>query len=221
MWSQQGEDKLSLDRPISFSTRLEHPASWTKMLLPFQLCQPVKPRLFLSSNGLIHQPKSLLSTWVTRVTPCDRGRGFTYLNVYGPYGLVRPCTVRPLWTSPITPMLNTPSSALTPLCFTSLYSTLQHSQVQKEEGSIGLFGTKETLSFASQAERSSQPNKAPYKKGDRRGLKCEHCKRDGHTKERCWILNPSLKPAKFKWAVSMEVQEISSDLLVVSKPPNP
>jgi len=72
------------------------------------------------------------------------------------------------------------------------------SQVQKEEGSIGLFGTKETLSFASQAERSSQPNKAPYKKGDRRGLKCEHCKRDGHTKERCWILNPSLKPAKFK-----------------------
>ena len=127
MWSQQGEDKLSLDRPISFPTCLEHLASWTKMFLPFQLCQPVKPRLFLSSNGLIHQPKSLLSTWVTRVTPCDRGRGFTHLNVYGPYGLVRPCTVRPLWTSPITPMLNTPSSALTPLCFTSLYSTLQHS----------------------------------------------------------------------------------------------
>ncbi|WZY77865.1 hypothetical protein YC2023_094293 [Brassica napus] len=24
-------------------------------------------------------------------------------------------------------------------------------------------------------------------------LESEHCKRDGHTKERCWILNPSIK----------------------------
>jgi len=71
-------------------------------------------------------------------------------------------------------------------------------QVQKEEGSHGLFGAKEPLTFASHAEGSSQSMKPVYKKGDRRGLKCEHCKRDGHTKERCWILNPSLKPAKFK-----------------------
>lgn len=71
-------------------------------------------------------------------------------------------------------------------------------QVQKEEGSHGLFEAKETLTFASHAEGGSQPNKAGYKKADRRGVKCEHCKRDGHTKERCWVLNPSLKPAKFK-----------------------
>lgn len=72
------------------------------------------------------------------------------------------------------------------------------SQVQKEEGSIGLFGAKETLSLASHAEGVSQATKPGRKKADRRGLKCEHCKRDGHTKERCWVLNPSLKPAKFK-----------------------
>ena len=99
MWSQQGEDKPSLDRPISFPTCLEYLASWTKMLLPFQLCQPVKPRLFLSSNGLIHQPKPLLSTWVTRVTLCDRGRGFTCPNMYGRtalYGLVRSGQCEPL-----------------------------------------------------------------------------------------------------------------------------
>ena len=71
-------------------------------------------------------------------------------------------------------------------------------QVQKEEGSHGLFGAKEPLTFASHAEGSSQSMKPVYKKGDRRGLKCEHCKRDGHIKEKCWILNPSLKPAKFK-----------------------
>ncbi|KAL0744686.1 hypothetical protein Bca101_100787 [Brassica carinata] len=75
------------------------------------------------------------------------------------------------------------------------------SQVQKEEGSIGLFGTKETLSFASQAERSSQPNKAPYKAGYNKYEKfngnCDHCKRYGHKKIQCWILHPHLKPAKF------------------------
>lgn len=71
-------------------------------------------------------------------------------------------------------------------------------QLQKEEGSIALFESKETISFASQAEGKSQSTKPVYKKSDRRGLKCEHCKRDGHTKERCWVLNPGLKPAKFK-----------------------
>ncbi|XP_048629951.1 uncharacterized protein LOC125602285, partial [Brassica napus] len=43
-------------------------------------------------------------------------------------------------------------------------------QVQKEEGSHGLFGAKEPLTFASHAEGSSQPMKPVYKKGDRRGL---------------------------------------------------
>lgn len=27
---------------------------------------------------------------------------------------------------------------------------------------------------------------------------CEHCHRDGHTKDRCWVLHPYLKPTKFK-----------------------
>lgn len=72
------------------------------------------------------------------------------------------------------------------------------SQVQKEEGSHGLFEAKESPLLASQAEAVPQSHKAAYKREDRRGLKCEHCKRDGHTKERCWVLNPHLKPAKFR-----------------------
>ena len=71
-------------------------------------------------------------------------------------------------------------------------------QVQKEEGSHGLFGAKEALTFASHAKGRSQSIKPSQKKEDRIGVKCEHCKRDAHTKERCWELNPSLKPAKFK-----------------------
>ncbi|CAH9105415.1 unnamed protein product, partial [Cuscuta europaea] len=27
---------------------------------------------------------------------------------------------------------------------------------------------------------------------------CEHCHKKGHFKDKCWILHPHLKPAKFK-----------------------
>lgn len=71
------------------------------------------------------------------------------------------------------------------------------SQIQKEQGSHGLFEPKEGLTLANKAEGLSLANKVCYKQEDRRGLKCDHCKKEGHTKERCWILNPHLKPKHF------------------------
>ena len=72
------------------------------------------------------------------------------------------------------------------------------SQVQKELGSLGLFEGKESLSLANQAVTSLQSHKAQYKKEEGERLRCEHCKRDGHTKEKCWVIHPHLKPAKFR-----------------------
>ncbi|XP_056852639.1 LOW QUALITY PROTEIN: uncharacterized protein LOC108835624 [Raphanus sativus] len=74
-------------------------------------------------------------------------------------------------------------------------------QLQKEEGSLGLFGGKGELSIAHQAEEM-QANKAGYGGEDRRPRErfsgsCDHCKRQGHKKSQCWVLHPHLKPAKF------------------------
>ncbi|KAL0641314.1 hypothetical protein Bca4012_102595 [Brassica carinata] len=70
------------------------------------------------------------------------------------------------------------------------------SQIQKEQGSIGLFGGKGGLSLANQAE-PPQANKAGYNKYEKFNGNCDHCKRYGHKKIQCWILHPHLKPAKF------------------------
>lgn len=71
-------------------------------------------------------------------------------------------------------------------------------QVQKEECSLGLCETKETLSFAVHTGGSSHKGKAIQKEENRKIMKCDHCKKGGHLKESCWMLNPKLKPAKFK-----------------------
>ena len=75
------------------------------------------------------------------------------------------------------------------------------SQLQKEEGSLGLFGGKGELSMAHQAE-DVQAHKAGYKTdgrkyGDRFEGNCDHCKKPDHKKSQCWILHPHLKPSKF------------------------
>jgi len=70
-------------------------------------------------------------------------------------------------------------------------------QLQKEEGSLGLFGGKGELTMAHQAE-GMQANKAAYRGSGRKYEKyegsCEHCKRTGHKKSECWILHPHLRP---------------------------
>ena len=70
-------------------------------------------------------------------------------------------------------------------------------QIQKEEGSMGLFGNKGELTMAHQAEEA-MANKAAYKQDERKILICDHCKKKGHMKDKCWILHPHLKPNKFK-----------------------
>ncbi|KAL0641854.1 hypothetical protein Bca4012_102653 [Brassica carinata] len=77
-------------------------------------------------------------------------------------------------------------------------------QLQKEEGSLGLFGSKGDLALANKAEEGAQANRAAYKTDERKygderrfGGNCDHCKRLGHKRSQCWILHPHLKPAKF------------------------
>jgi hypothetical protein len=73
------------------------------------------------------------------------------------------------------------------------------SQVQKEQGSLGLFSGKGELITA---------HKGIYKGEERKVWVCDHCKKKGHLKDKCWILHPHLKPAKFKANIS---QEVASD----------
>ncbi|CAB77909.1 putative polyprotein [Arabidopsis thaliana] len=73
------------------------------------------------------------------------------------------------------------------------------SQVQKEQGSLGLFSGKGELITA---------HKGIYKGEERKVWVCDHCKKKGHMKDKCWILHPHLKPAKFKANIS---QEVASD----------
>ena len=58
------------------------------------------------------------------------------------------------------------------------------SQLQKKLGSDGLFGGKGELSMASKVEKveTAAANKAAYKPGGDRCVTCEHCKKQGHSK---------------------------------------
>ncbi|KAF8051082.1 hypothetical protein N665_1804s0001 [Sinapis alba] len=69
-------------------------------------------------------------------------------------------------------------------------------QVQKEQVSVGLFGGKGDLVLANQAEGVA--NKGFYKPEDKKVWTCEHCKKKGHGKDKCWTLHPHLKPQKFR-----------------------
>ncbi|KAL0886253.1 hypothetical protein Bca101_010236 [Brassica carinata] len=51
--------------------------------------------------------------------------------------------------------------------------------------------------MAHQAEEAVA-NKAAYKQDEKKVLICDHCKKKGHMKDKCWILHPHLKPNKFK-----------------------
>ena len=65
-------------------------------------------------------------------------------------------------------------------------------QIQKEEGSLGLFGSKGDLSLANKAEEAAQANRAAYKNDERKygddrrfGGNCDHCKKPGHKRSQC------------------------------------
>uniref|UniRef100_A0A1J3FEB5 Retrotransposon Copia-like N-terminal domain-containing protein n=1 Tax=Noccaea caerulescens TaxID=107243 RepID=A0A1J3FEB5_NOCCA len=67
------------------------------------------------------------------------------------------------------------------------------SQIQKEQGSLGLFGGKGELVVANKGELATA-NKSYFKPGERKPFVCDHCKRPGHLKDRCYLLHPHLNP---------------------------
>ncbi|XP_033139062.1 uncharacterized protein LOC117134589 [Brassica rapa] len=70
-------------------------------------------------------------------------------------------------------------------------------QIQKEEGSLGMFGGKGDMALSNKAE-AIQAHKAAYRGEERKfSGNCDHCKKPGHKRSQCWILHPHLKPAKF------------------------
>ncbi|KAG7536936.1 Integrase catalytic core [Arabidopsis suecica] len=69
------------------------------------------------------------------------------------------------------------------------------SQIQKEQGSLGLFGSKGELVSANSSELASA-NRGNFNANRGKAPWCDHCKRSGHAKEKCWILHPHLKPAR-------------------------
>ena len=54
-------------------------------------------------------------------------------------------------------------------------------------------------------------HKVSYKNEDKKTLICDHCKKKGHIKDKCWILHPHLKPAKFNKVQANYSQEVLSD----------
>ena len=72
------------------------------------------------------------------------------------------------------------------------------SQVQREHGSMGLFGGKGELVSANNVELVSA-NKSYYRGHNNNNNKrniptCHHCKKPGHIKDKCWVLYPHLRP---------------------------
>ncbi|KAL0886259.1 hypothetical protein Bca101_010242 [Brassica carinata] len=88
-------------------------------------------------------------------------------------------------------------------------------RIQKEHGSMGLFGKKgKELALANQASHAEkgevlQANKAVHGKYDKFTGNCDHCKKQGHKKSQCWILHPHLKPAKFNKEARAHLGEVN------------
>ncbi|KAL0734178.1 hypothetical protein Bca4012_010388 [Brassica carinata] len=82
-------------------------------------------------------------------------------------------------------------------------------RIQKEQGTIGLFGKKGELALVNQAaqveqDEAPQANKAVQGRYEDRRFNgdCDHCKKHGHKKSQCWILHPHLKPQNGSGGVS-------------------
>ena len=85
------------------------------------------------------------------------------------------------------------------------------SEIHKEQGSVGLFGGgKKDLVLANQADGAA--NKSSYKAEDKKVWICDHCKKKGHGKDKCWILHPQLKPQKFRTGYNDAKANFSGDI---------
>ncbi|KAF8045435.1 hypothetical protein N665_4930s0001 [Sinapis alba] len=89
-------------------------------------------------------------------------------------------------------------------------------QIQKEQGSVGLFGGKGDLMLANQAEGVA--NKGSYRAEEKKVWIWDHCKKKGHGKDKCWILHPHLKPQKFRTPYNDGRANFSGDIGEPSTP---
>lgn len=78
--------------------------------------------------------------------------------------------------------------------------------IQKKQVLIGLFGGKGELVLANQAEGFA--NKRAYKPEEKKICVCEK----GHDKDKCWILQPHLKPQKFRTPYNDAKAHFSSEM---------
>ena len=91
-------------------------------------------------------------------------------------------------------------------------------QIQREQGSQDLFGGKSELVTANRGELMITANKGSYRRDERRIVICDHCKKRGHTKDKCWILHPHLKPNKFKDAKAYQGWEGNDQSGITPRP---
>jgi Integrase core domain/gag-polypeptide of LTR copia-type/GAG-pre-integrase domain len=74
--------------------------------------------------------------------------------------------------------------------------------IQREETRKRVMGTKVNNSsqtvdnFAHYSNSKSHDSNQGYKGKDKKKFYCDHCNKNGHTKDRCWVLHPHLKPTR-------------------------
>jgi hypothetical protein len=86
-------------------------------------------------------------------------------------------------------------SALIPLSLSNLFSDVLDESRKSEKATV-LYANKPNMGGAQKGNKkngSGGPGKSDKK--------CTHCKRKGHSEDRCWVKYPDLKPA---WAIKME-----------------
>ncbi|XP_021808903.1 uncharacterized protein LOC110752531 [Prunus avium] len=77
--------------------------------------------------------------------------------------------------------------------FNTVCTTIQREEVRKKVMNVETksgAGSSESKAFVAGAKKQASKNF----KGKKGNLECSYCEQKGHTKDRCWILHPHLKP---------------------------
>jgi gag-polypeptide of LTR copia-type/Integrase core domain/GAG-pre-integrase domain len=86
------------------------------------------------------------------------------------------------------------------LSLNTVYAILQSEETRKkvmgrdQKVNNSLNNSENFANFSSRAGDNTKWNKGKDKKGNQ--PYCDHCNRSGHTKDKCWVLYPHLKPAR-------------------------
>jgi Reverse transcriptase (RNA-dependent DNA polymerase)/Integrase core domain/gag-polypeptide of LTR copia-type/GAG-pre-integrase domain len=89
--------------------------------------------------------------------------------------------------------------------------------IQREETRKRVMGSKVNTSsptlenFAHFSSAKTQDSNQVYRGKDKRKFYCDHCNKNGHTKDRCWVLHPNLKPNRNKSGEAHQVVATGSE----------